>query len=220
MIISRIYNSDLQLSSPVISGFNPNSFQLLFITHNSKFITDIIMPRLFIAVDLPDTIKKNLEAMFFGIPGARWVASDQIHLTVRFIGDVDGALFHDIKNVLEEISIQPFDLHMKGMGHFPQRGTPRVIWAGIERSEPLQLLRKKIDTALLKIRVEPEKRKFSPHITIARLKNPSQHKVGNFLAGNNMFSQEPFKVEDFRLYSSVLTSKGAIHKVERIYPLG
>jgi 2'-5' RNA ligase len=177
------------------------------------------MPRLFIAVDLPETIKQNLEAMFFGIPGARWVAPDQIHLTVRFIGDVDGNLFHDIKNVLEEIQIPPFELHMKGMGHFPPRGKPRVIWAGIERSEPLQLLRKKIDIALLKIRVEPEKRKFSPHITLARLKNSPQHKVGNFLAGNNMFSQEPFTAEDFRLYSSVLTPKGAIHKVERIYQL-
>ena len=177
------------------------------------------MPRLFIAVDLPDTIKQNLEAMFFGIPGARWVAPDQIHLTVRFIGDVDGALFHDIKNVLEEISIPPFDLRMKGMGHFPPRGTPRVIWAGIERSEPLQLLRKKIDGALIKIRVEPENRKFSPHITLARLKNSPQHKVGNFLAGNNMFRQEPFQVEDFKLYSSVLSPKGAIHKVEGIYQL-
>ena len=63
------------------------------------------MPRLFIAVDLPSTMKKNLETMFFGIPGARWVALDQLHLTVRFIGEVDGALFLDIKNMLEEISI-------------------------------------------------------------------------------------------------------------------
>lgn len=177
------------------------------------------MPRLFIAVDLPDTIKQNLEAMFFGIPGAKWVEPDQIHLTVRFIGDVDGALFHDIKNILNEIKLAPFDLHMKGMGHFPPRGAPRVIWAGIERSESLQLLRKKIDAALIKIRVGPENRKFSPHITLARLKNTPQHKIGNFLAGNNMFSQEPFQVKDFRLYSSVLTPKGAIHKVERIYQL-
>ena len=177
------------------------------------------MPRLFIAVDLPDVIKKNLEAMFFGIPGARWVAPDQIHLTARFIGDVEGAVFHDIKNSLDEITAGSFPLQLKGMGHFPPRGAPRVIWVGIEKSEPLQLLRKKIDGALLKVGVEPESRKFSPHITLARLKNSPQHKIGNFLAGNNMFSQGPFQVEDFRLYSSVLTPKGAIHKVERIYPL-
>ena len=177
------------------------------------------MPRLFIAVDLPDTIKKNLEAMSFGIPGARWVASDQIHLTVRFIGEVDGSLFHDIKNGLEEVSIPPFDLQLKGVGHFPPRGVPRVIWVGLEKSEPLQHLRKKIDATLLKIGVEPERRKFSPHITIARLKNTPIQKIANFLSGNGLFSQEPFQVDDFLLYSSTLTPKGAIHKVERMYSL-
>jgi len=91
------------------------------------------MPRLFIAVDLPDTIKKNLEAMFFGIPGARWVTHDQLHLTVRFIGEVEGTLFHDIKSALEEVSIAPFDLQLKGVGHFPPRGAPRVIWIGLEK---------------------------------------------------------------------------------------
>jgi 2'-5' RNA ligase len=177
------------------------------------------MPRLFIAVDLPDTIKENLKLMFFGIPGARWVALDQLHLTVRFIGDVDGALFHDIINTLEEVSISPLDLQLKGVGHFPPRGAPRVIWAGLEKSEPLQLLRKKIDTALLKIGLEPERRKFSPHITLARLKNAPLQKIANFLSGNGLFSQEPFQVDDFKLYSSTLTPKGAIHKVERIYSL-
>ena len=177
------------------------------------------MPRLFIAVDLPDTINENLEAMFYGIPGARWVALDQLHLTVRFIGDVDGALFHDIKNTLEEVNIPPFDLQLKGVGHFPPRGTPRVIWVGLKKSEPIQLFRKKIDTALFKIGLEPERRKFSPHITLARLKNSPIQKVANFLSGNGLFSQEPFQVDDFKLYSSTLTSKGAIHTIERIYSL-
>jgi 2'-5' RNA ligase len=177
------------------------------------------MPRLFIAVDLPGTMKKNLERMFFGIPGARWVALDQLHLTVRFIGEVDGALFLDIKNTLEEVSISPFDIQLKGVGHFPPRGAPRVIWVGLEKSEPMQLLRKKIDGALLKIGLEPEGRKFSPHITLARLKNTPLQKVADFLSANGLFSQEPFQIDDFKLYSSTLTPKGAIHKVERVYSL-
>ena len=177
------------------------------------------MPRLFIAIDLPDTIQKNLAAMSFGIPGARWVAPDQIHLTVRFIGKVDGVLFHDIKNGLEEVRIPPFDLRLKGVGHFPPRGAPRVIWVGLEKSEALQILRKKIDAALLKIGVEPEGRKFSPHITLARLKKTPLQKIADFLSGNGMFSQEPFQVDDFLLYSSTITPKGAIHKVERMYSL-
>jgi 2'-5' RNA ligase len=177
------------------------------------------MHRLFVAIDLPESIKKNLETMFFGLPGARWIALDQLHLTVRFIGGVDGGLFHDIKNCLEEIYTSPFDLQLKGVGHFPPRGKPRVIWVGLERSEPLQLLRKKIDTALMKVGVEPEGRKFSPHITLARLKNTPLNRVTNFLAGNGLFSQEPFRVEDFVLYSSTLTQKGAIHTVEKVYSL-
>ena len=177
------------------------------------------MPRLFIAVDLTGTMKKNLETIFFGIPGARWVALDQLHLTVRFIGEVDGTLFLDIKNTLEEVSISPFDIQLKGVGHFPPRGTPRVIWVGLEKSESVQLLRKKIDGALLRIGIEPEGRKFSPHITLARLKNTPLQKVADFLSANGLFSQEPFQIDDFKLYSSTLTPKGAIHKVERVYSL-
>ena len=177
------------------------------------------MPRLFIAVDLPETIRKNLAGMSFGIPGAKWVSPEQLHLTVRFIGDVDGALFRDIKNILDEVSLTPFSLQLRGVGYFPPRGAPRVLWIGLKKSEPLQLLRKKIDSRLLQVRVEPEGRKFSPHITLARLKNSPVQKIANFLSGNGLFSQEPFLVEDFKLYSSILSSKGAYHRVERIYSL-
>jgi 2'-5' RNA ligase len=176
------------------------------------------MPRLFIAVDLPETIKENLESMSFGIPGAKWVRPEQLHLTVRFIGEVDGALFHDIKNILAEVSAASFSLQLKGVGYFPPRGAPRVLWIGMEKSEPLLLLRKKIDLRLLRVGVEPEGRKFSAHITLARLKNSPVQKIANFLSGNGLFSQEPFQVEDFKLYSSILSPKGAYHKVERIYP--
>ena len=177
------------------------------------------MPRLFIAVDLPETIRENLESMSFGIPGAKWVSPEQMHLTVRFIGEVDGALFRDIKNILGEVSLASFILQLKGVGFFPPRGAPRVLWVGMEKSEPLQLLRKKIDSRLLQVGVEPEGRKFSPHISLARLKNSPVQKIANFLAGNGLFSQEPFQVEEFKLYSSILSSKGAYHKVERIYSL-
>jgi 2'-5' RNA ligase len=176
------------------------------------------MPRLFIAVDLPETIKENLESMSFGIPGAKWVRPEQLHLTVRFIGEVDGALFHDIKNILAEVSAASFSLQLKGVGYFPPRGAPRVLWIGLGKSEPLLLLRKKIDLRLLRVGVEPEGRKFSAHITLARLKNSPVQKIANFLSGNGLFSQEPFQVEDFKLYSSILSPKGAYHKVERIYP--
>ena len=177
------------------------------------------MPRLFIAVDLPEPIRNNLISMAFGIPGAKWVPPEQLHLTVRFIGEVDGALFRDIKDILEEVSLASFSLQLKGVGYFPPRGAPRVLWVGLAKSENLSLLRKRIDSALLRVKIEPEGRKFSPHITLARLKNSPVHRIANFLSGNGLFSQEPFQVEDFKLYSSILSSKGAYHKVERIYSL-
>ena len=177
------------------------------------------MPRLFIAVDLPNDIRNSLGNMSFGIPGARWVDPQQIHLTVRFIGEVDGSAFLDIKESLDQVESAPFPLQLKGVGHFPPRGKPRVLWVGIEQSQPLQSLKKRIDAVLSGVGLEPEGRKFSPHITLARLKNSPVQKVANFLAGNGLFSQEPFEVSDFKLYSSTLTPKGAIHKVEKVYPL-
>jgi len=175
------------------------------------------MPRLFTAVDLPEAIKNNLNSMAFGIPGAKWVAPEQLHLTIRFIGEVDGALFHDIKDVLDEVNFTAFNLQLQGVGCFPPRGAPRVLWIGLAKNESLLLLRKKIDTALQRVKVKSEGRKFSPHITVARLKNSPVSKIANYLAGNGLFSQAPFLVEDFKLYSSILTPKGAYHKVERIY---
>ena len=177
------------------------------------------MPRLFTAVDLPEPMKESLASMSFGIPGAKWIASEQLHLTVRFIGEVDGALFRDIKNILDGVSFTPFSLQLKGVGYFPPRGAPRVLWVGLQKSEPLLVLKKKIDQALCRVGVEPDSRKFSPHITLARLKNSPPQKIANFLSGNGLFSQEPFQVEDFKLYSSILSPKGAYHKVERIYSL-
>jgi len=177
------------------------------------------MPRLFIAVDLPAGIKNNLEVMSYGIPGAKWIDPQQIHLTVRFIGEVDGTTFLDIKTALEQVSLEPFSMALKGVGHFPPRGKPRVLWVGIEQSEPLQSLKSRIDRILATVGLQPEGRKFSPHITLARLKNSPIDKVADFLAGNGLFGQEPFEIKDFKLYSSTLTPKGAIHKVEKVYPL-
>ena len=157
--------------------------------------------------------------MSFGIPGAKWVDPQQIHLTIRFIGEVEGSTFLDIKKSLADISMGHFSMELKGVGHFPPRGKPRVLWVGIEKNQLLKSLRRKIDIALSRVGLEPEGRKFSPHITLARLKNSPVQKVANFLAGNGMFSLPPFEVGDFKLYSSILTPKGAIHKVERVYPL-
>lgn len=177
------------------------------------------MIRLFIAVDLPEPVKNELGRICFGLPGARWVDQEQIHLTLRFIGEVDGGLFREIRAGLDNVVTSPFPLLLKGLGCFPPRKEPHVLWVGVEKSEPLFQLRKKVDALLADLEIPPEKRKFSPHITLARLKETPLIRLTNFLSGNALFSLPEFQVTDFHLYSSILTAKGAFHQLEATYPL-
>lgn len=177
------------------------------------------MPRLFVAIDFPEEIMKELTSICFGVPGARWVPEKQLHLTLRFIGEVDGVLFKEIREDLKDIKGDSFSMRLKGLGHFPPKKAPRVLWAGIETKDTLVQLRNRVNSVLVRLGLEPERRKYSPHVTIARLKNTPITKVTDFLAVNGLFSAGPFEVSKFRLYSSVLTPKGAIHNIEASYDL-
>jgi 2'-5' RNA ligase len=177
------------------------------------------MIRLFVAIDIPSALRLTLHSMGRGIPGARPVGTDQIHLTLRFIGEVDGGMARDIKAALTEVRAIPFSLIIQNVGHFPPRGAPRVLWAGLLRSEELVLLRNRIERQLVACGLPPEQRKFAPHITIARLKDSPLRRVVDFLAGNSLFQSEEFPVENFILYSSRLIKSGALHTVEKQYPL-
>lgn len=177
------------------------------------------MPRLFVAIDLPENIQERLSSLCCGLPGARWVQPEQMHLTVRFIGDVGSSVFRDVQEALTAVKAKSFSLQLDGIGFFPPRGKPRVVWAGIRRNEHLLQLRNRIESVLVQAGLDPEGRKFSPHITLARLKNTPSAKVGAYLAHNGMFMTEEFQINEFLLYSSVLNSKGAKHYIEAEYPL-
>lgn len=174
------------------------------------------MPRLFIAIDLPKQQRKLLETISCGLcPGTRWTRPDQFHLTLRFIGDVETAHFLQIKQSLSELPFSPFLLQINGLGQFPPRGKPNIIWAGVEQTPELMRLHKLIEKQLVAVGVAPEKRIFHPHITLARL--PPQitaPKLADYLARNNQLSSAPFQVENFKLYSSQLTRNGPLHQVE------
>ena len=176
--------------------------------------------RLFVAIDPPETVRAQLAGICCGLPDARWTPLTQLHLTLCFIGDVDGSAFLDISEALSDCTAAPFALRFKGVGFFPPRGLPRVVWAGVERSEPLQVLQRKIVTRLFQLGVEPDNRRFSPHLTLARLGDTPPAKVGRWLEHNGLFAAEPFTVDRFLLYSSVLGRKGASHTVEQEYLLG
>ena len=177
------------------------------------------MIRLFIAIDIPESVKQEMARLCCGLPGARWVGTEQLHLTLRFIGEVDGGLFRDIRERLVEVRSGPFTLQLDGVGFFPPRGRPRVVWVGLRQSNELQRLRNRLESCLVGLGLEAEKRKFAPHITLARLKNTPPVKVGRFLENHNLFLSRTWTVDEFFLYSSQLGRNGAIHRIEAGYPL-
>ena len=175
--------------------------------------------RLFIAIDLPELVKEQLSRLCCGLPGARWVIPEQLHLTVRFVGEVDGGVFLDICEGLAAVQAKSFSLQLEGLGCFPPRGKPRVVWVGLQANEPLLVLRNRIESRLVTLGIEPEGRKFAPHITLARLQKTPPVKVGRFLENHGLFCSAPFPVKEFYLYSSVLSRKGASHRIEARYLL-
>lgn len=177
------------------------------------------MQRLFVAIDLPLPVKRELAGICLGLPGARWVADEQIHLTLRFIGEVDLGRVQDIREVLAEIHRPAFALHLVGLGVFPPRRQPHVLWAGVEPVEPVVALRNRVESLLVGLGLTPEGRKFSPHVTMARLRDTPVAGLTSYLAGNALFTSSEFEIDAFHLYSSVLTRKGAIHQLEASYPL-
>ncbi|MCL2459214.1 MAG: RNA 2',3'-cyclic phosphodiesterase [Desulfobulbus sp.] len=175
--------------------------------------------RLFIAIDPPEEVREQLALLCCGLPAARWLPPYQLHITLCFIGEVDGATFLDIREALGGIIAVPFDLCVRGVGFFPPRGQPRVVWAGIERCEALMALQRKIVTLLFRMGIELENRKYTPHLTLARLQHTPAAKIGKYLVENALFAGGSFTVDRFVLYSSQLGRNGASHCAEQTYPL-
>ncbi len=177
------------------------------------------MPRLFVAIDFPETVNRRLTALCSGLPGARWLPTGQFHLTLRFIGEVDGGAFADIAQGLGDVACPSFSLKLDGIGHFPPRGRPRVLWVGALADDGLTRLHGQIENRLRHMGIEPEGRKFTPHVTLARLKETPARRLGDYIVSHGDFITETIPISEFYLYSSVLGAKGAIHSIEASYPL-
>jgi len=177
------------------------------------------MIRTFIALQLEESIRTRLNELGGTIPGARPVPPEQIHLTLRFIGDIDGALFHDVREKLAGVEAAAPTLSIRGVGHFPPRGAPRVIWAGVEPAAALLEVRSAVNRVLAGLGIAAEERNYHPHVTIARLKNSSIGRIADFLTSNSLLQSPPFTVGTFTLFTSTLSPKGAIHRSVAEYPL-
>ena len=172
------------------------------------------MTRLFVAIDPPLPLCTLLSEMAGDIRGARPVPLEQLHLTLKFIGDVQEARLPGLKEALKAITHQPFYLTIKGFGRFPHSGNPRIVWAGIVPQPELGRLYFSIEQTLARHDIAREARAFTPHITLARCKTSKPEQIRPFLEKHRSFHSEPFLVEQFNLYRSTLTADGAIHTLE------
>lgn len=177
------------------------------------------MIRLFVGLKIPEEIRRRMAWLARGVDIARWVPEENIHITLRFIGEVPEDQAEDLSAALETVRAAPFSLILSGAGHFESGGRVRALWLGLERSEELNGLYGKVESALVRAGQPPERRKFKPHVTLARLKDARPSAVSGWLAANTMFKAVPFTVDRFVLFSSHLGSKGAVYTPEVVFPL-
>ncbi len=175
--------------------------------------------RLFAAITLPEDVNDELELFASGLPGARWSPAERRHLTVRFIGEVDGLVYQDVVGALENVQVPRFELSLRGVGHFPPRGAPKTLWAGVDESADLRHLYRRVDRVLVEAGLEPERRKYVPHVTLARLSGTPASRVGAYLSANALYRSRPFQVEGFSLFSSQLFDHGPEYTLEASYEL-
>ena len=177
--------------------------------------------RLFIAIALPGPVREELVALAQPLAGVNWTRPEQLHLTLRFLGDVPEEKIENITAHLATVRVEPFVLPVEGVGAFPPKAPPRVIWIGVGHGHPrLHQLRQRVDDALLAAGLlELDVRTFHPHVTLARCGADTGKPLAKWLLAHAEFGAPPFRVTAFDLYSSELRPEGAVHTLVRRFPL-
>jgi 2'-5' RNA ligase len=177
------------------------------------------MIRLFVALPFPIEVRDRLVGLMGGVPGARWTAGENLHLTLRFIGEVPGDRVGEIDDALAGVTGSAFPLVFDGVGVFGSGRRVRVLWAGVERNEALLRLQAKVESALARSGLPAEERRFSPHVTLAGLKGAPQERVGRFVAERALFRAGPFTMDRFVLFRSRPGHTGPVYDALSEYPL-
>ena len=177
------------------------------------------MIRLFAALALPEAVRQRLSLVRAPLPGARWVTPENMHVTLRFIGEVEPPVATELDAALARVAAPAFELRLAGLGTFGSRGRVRALWAGLEKSEPLDHLQAKIETACMNAGLPPESRKFHPHITLARCRDVPEAPAAEFVATYGGFDLPAVPVAAFALLSSRRGRSGAVYAPEAVYPL-
>ncbi|MBB3563739.1 RNA 2',3'-cyclic phosphodiesterase [Sinorhizobium sp. B11] len=176
------------------------------------------MPRLFTALEIPRNAAMSLSLLRGGLPGARWIDVENYHITLRFIGDVDGRTADEIVERLDRIDRPEFQLRLEGIGSFGSK-KPHSIWAGVSPSPEMYALQGEIERICQRIGLPPDPRKFTPHVTLARLKYSRVDDVVQYLAGRGNFQTSTFTVPRFVLLSSRESVGGGPYLTEEVFPL-
>lgn len=177
------------------------------------------MHRLFVAIRPPRPIREQLLGIMGGISGARWQTDDQLHITLRFIGEVNGRVADDLLSALGAVRHAAFEIALNGIGTFDRRGQPEIIWAGLTPQEELKALHKKVDHACVRAGLEPDRRAYHPHITLARLGRSGAGRVDGFVESAGGLRSEPFAATSFALFESALAPAGAVYSLVERFPL-
>jgi RNA 2',3'-cyclic 3'-phosphodiesterase len=176
------------------------------------------MPRLFTGLEIPEDVCQTLSSLRGGLPGARWIDPENYHVTLRFIGDIDGVSANEIALLLARIDRRPFEVTVQGLTSFGGR-KPRAVVAAIQPSRPLIELQAELERLMQRIGLDPEGRKFIPHVTLARLHDASSQDVADYLSVRGYFPSKVFTAERFVLFSSRASTGGGPYVVEDSYTL-
>lgn len=177
------------------------------------------MVRLFVGLSLPDGVIARLAMLCAGVPGAHWVAPQNMHITLRFIGEVEVPQAEEIDHLLAGIGAAPLSLELGGLGTFGEGAKARALWVGVAPSPGLAHLQAKVESACVRAGLAPEGRKFTPHVTLARLSRAHPVRLQSFIEGNNLFTAGPFSVHQFTLFESRLGKGGAVYIPQVDYDL-
>ncbi len=176
------------------------------------------MPRLFIALEVPRNLAMSLSLLRGGLPGARWIDVENYHITLRFIGDVDGRTADEVVDRIDRIDRPEFPLSLNGIGSFGSK-KPHSIWAGVAASPDLYALQGELERICQRMGLPPDPRKFTPHVTLARLKHCRLDDVVHYLSGRGNFHAAPYTVGRFVLMSSKESVGGGPYLTEEVFPL-
>jgi 2'-5' RNA ligase len=185
---------------------------------SAKRFGELAMPRLFIALEIPRNAAMSLSLLRGGLPGARWIDVENYHITLRFIGDIDGRTADEVVDRLDRIDRPEFQLSLNGMGSFGSK-KPHSIWAGVSPSPEMNALQSEVERICQRIGLPPDPRKFMPHVTLARLRSSRLDDVVQYLSGRGNFRTSAFTVGRFVLMSSKESVGGGPYIVEEVFPL-